>query len=330
MSVAAAGAKVELCADPTPVGTSQQIAIYGQKAGAAPSPTTVRRVPTGPASATGWTNLLNTRPISPSTTPIDTKVGSVNVASGGTNTLTLTGYAATAVPPAGSTNVSYTLSVAHQETGAVGSVSSVVATIGACILNATPHVTAGLTAPITDTFVLNPTCVSAVTPAFSVAYKVTAAAGKTFTENLDGIELVVSWTPPAAHPESGCLTIVGVGAGGCSLLTLGTNGAKTVIWGTVYAPPATVLTDDSGGSVVELRRGVVARAVGVINVPAGDSSGNVCLGGGGGGTLCTGPVRVMRLTATVSAKVRLRALVRVTDAPGLGAIVEVLAWNVVR
>ena len=64
----------------------------------------------------------------------------------------------------------------------------------------------------------------------------------------------------------------------------------------------------------------------MINV-AGESSGSFCLGGG---SPCTGPVRVLRLVATVSSKVRLRALVRVTDAPGLGAVVEVLAWNVVR
>lgn len=324
MSVATAGAKVELCADPTPVGTSQQIAVYGQKAGSNPSPTTITRVPTGPASASGWTNLQNTRLISPSTTPIDGQIASYNVAPGGTNTLTLTGYPATPIP-AGATNVTYTLEIAHQETGAAGSVSGLVASIGACVLNPTAHVTAGVTGPTTDSFTLNAACIAAVTSAFNVTYRVTATSGQTFTENLDGVDLVVTWTPPAPHPESGCITVIG--AGGCSLLNLGTNGAQAVIWGTVYAPLATVSVDDSAASVVELRRGIVARSASIVNVPAGDSTANVCLGGG---SPCTGPVRVLRLTATVNGTARLRVLVHVTDAPGLGAVLDVLSWNVLR
>ena len=91
-----------------------------------------------------------------------------------------------------------------------------------------------------------------------------------------------------------------------------------------------VLSDDAGSSVIEYRRGVVARAVGILNVPAGDSSGNFCLGGGLVGGLCSGQIRVLRLAATVTGKVRLRALVRITDTPALGTVFEVLAWNVVR
>jgi hypothetical protein len=116
-------------------------------------------------------------------------------------------------------------------------------------------------------------------------------------------------------------------SGGCTALEFGTNGSKTVIWGTVYTPLTTVLADGLGASVVEFRRGVVARGVGFINAPAGDTTGVFCLGSG---SPCPGQIRVLTLTATVAGSVQARALIRLTDVPTLGAKLEILSWNMLR
>ena len=79
--------------------------------------------------------------------------------------------------------------------------------------------------------------------------------------------------------------------------------------------------------MVQFRRGVIARAVTMVHAPAGDSTGSFCQGSG---SPCTGPARVLMLTATVSGTPRLRALVHYTDAPALGYAVQVLAWNNLR
>ena len=64
MVVTTSAAKVELCADPTPVGTNQQIAVYGQTSGTtALATTTDEPVTSAPTPATGWSGLtpVNTR-----------------------------------------------------------------------------------------------------------------------------------------------------------------------------------------------------------------------------------------------------------------------------
>jgi hypothetical protein len=244
---------------------------------------------------------------------------------GSTDTVTLGGYAgAAATIPAGSINVAYALEVAHQETVSNANfIGALTATIGTCALTPTKHATNALSAPVTDSIpITSAACIAAVQGNFSVAYKLDAAVNKSFIENLDGIRLVITYTPPAVRAESGCVIVVN----SCSLLTVGSNGVKTVIWGTVDAPLASVSADDSSSSV-EFRRAVVARAVSIANVPAGDSTGSFCQGGG---APCVGWARVLLLTATVSGKVRVRTLVRYTDAPALGSAVQVLAWNVVR
>jgi hypothetical protein len=323
---------IELCASPSPTGTNQQIAIYGQPTGASPSPQTATNVPTTatPTPATGWTNLpANVLPIGASTTPIDTQIASYTMpsaAGGSTDTVTLGGYAgAAATIPAGSINVTYALEVAHQETVSNANfIGALTATIGTCALTPTKHNTNALTAPVTDSIpITTAACIAAVQGSFSVAYKLDAPANKSFIENLDGIRLVITYTPPAVRAESGCVTVVN----SCALLTLGSNGVKSVIWGTVDAPLASVAADDSSSSVIEFRRAVVARAVSIANLPAGDSTGSFCQGGG---APCVGWVRVLLFTSTVSGKIRVRSLVRYTDTPALGTAVQVLAWNVVR
>jgi hypothetical protein len=337
MNVTASGASVELCADPTPTGTNQQIAIYGQKTGSNPTAQTVTRVPTAavPTPATpppvGWAGVpTNVLPISPSTSTIDGQVASytmpVTAPVGSTGSLLLSGYAGwNPTVPAGSVGVSYALSVAHQETSAdPANIKSLTATIGSCALPVPQHDAPTLTAPVTDTIPLtSAACIAAIKSNFNVTFKAIAMPGKSFTENLDGIDLVANWKPPAVRAQNGCTIAIN----GCPVLDVGSTAATFVVWGTVYTPLASVTADVQGTNPVEFRRGVVARAVAMPHVPVGDSTGSFCLGGG---SPCIGPARVLMVTATVSGKTTLRALVRFSDAPALGYSAQILSWNVLR
>jgi hypothetical protein len=341
MDVTAAGSTVELCADPTPTGTNQQIAIYGQPSGATTTTQTVTRVPTTsvPTPSSGWTGLSptnNVLPISPGTSTIDTKIASylLPAVSGGTTaSIDLTGYVGTGSSlPAGAQNVSYSLNVAHQETAsAAANISSLKATITpatgpACTVTATTHSTTTLTAPITDSLPLTTSaCKNAVaTDGSTISYVAKATNNKSFTEDLDGIDVVMTYTVPVVRAENGCVL---TDVANCSVVKVGTSTAKLYVWGTIYAPLAAVSASFVTGGAFEFRRGVVARTIVNSGPPPADSTGAFCLGGG---SPCVGPARVLRLTATVSGGARVRALVRYTDAPSLGYSAQILSWNVLR
>lgn len=343
MVVTTSAAKVELCADPTPSGTNQQIAIYGQPTGTDAATVTVRRVPTGatPTPSSGWSGLSptnNVLPISPATSAIDTKIASYTLASapgGTTASINLTGYpGATSAVPAGAGNTTYALEVAHQETAsAANTISSLQATITpagggtTCVATATKHNTTTLTAPVTDSIPLTTAaCKAAVaSDGFSIVYAATAGSNKTFTENLDGVELVISYTPAGVRAESGC-TLAG---GGCYLITAGGTSTRFIVWGTVYSPLAAIFPKYTATGVFEFRRGVVVRAVVNNGTPPADSTGSFCLGSSG--APCAGPTpRALLITASVGGTVKARALVRFVDAPVLGKVVRILSWNVIR
>jgi hypothetical protein len=338
MNVIASGSTVELCADPTPTGTNQQIAIYGQTSAATPAAAaTVTRVPSGsaPTPSSGWTGLSptnNVLPISPATSTIDTQVASYSIPAGATASMNLTGYAGTSSAlPAGAANVSYSLQVAHQETASSnGNISSLKATItpvsgAACTVTATKHATSTVTAPITDSIPLTGTCAAAVaSDGFTIDYVAKTTASKTFIENLDGIDVVMTYTPPAARAESGCVL---TDITNCSIIKVGTSTAKVYVWGTVYAPLAAITANYVASGAFEFRRGVIARTIVNAGTPPADSTVGFCLGAG---SPCVGPARVLRLVATVNGSVRVRALVRYTDAPALGFSAQILSWNVLR
>ena len=104
---------------------------------------------------------------------------------------------------------------------------------------------------------------------------------------------------------------------------------RFILWGTVYAPLASVFGKYTATGIFEFRRGVVARAVVNTGTPPADSTGSFCLGSYG--TPCAGPTpRALLFTATVAGVVKARALVRYVDAPVLGKTVRILSWNVVR
>ncbi len=284
---------------------------------------------TGSAAWTGLSPVNKVLPISPSTTAIDGLVASNNLPSSNpasTSSMLLNGYVA-AVVPAGAVNVSYTLNVAHQETGAAnGDVAALTATIGSCVLTVPIHRTTATTPPVTDalTNTAFPCLAAAVASNFSVTFVTTAKKSKAITENLDGINLVVTYTAPAVRAESGCLLTDIVN---CNLLKVGgANTSKVYVWGTVYAPLGSVLTDSSSTSVCEFRRGVVARSVKSTGTePAAATTYSL-----GAGSPAVGPTRVLLLTASVGGTPRVRALLSYVDGPSLGISLQIVSWNVLR
>jgi hypothetical protein len=333
LSVTAAGSSVELCADPTPTGTHQQIAIYGEPTGAQPAPQTGDRPPAAAAAtpAAGWTGLTpanNLLPVDPATTTIDSNVASSDVPAvvgGATASIDWSGYTAI---PAGSVDVGYTLKVAHREiAAAAGNISSLKATItpasgSPCTYTASKNLSAAL---VTDSFTLSTACKQAIADGgYTITYAAKSASNKAFTAIVDGVDLVATYTAPAVRAESGCVL---TDVASCSVVKVGTSSAKLYVWGTVYAPLAAVTANYVSTGAFEFRRGVIARTVANSGTPPADSTTGFCLGPG---SPCVGPARVLRLTATIGGAVRLRALVVFVDTPALGSAVQVLSWNVVR
>jgi Tfp pilus assembly protein PilX len=324
-----AGSTAELCASPAPVGTTQQIAIYGQKTGATPAAQTLTRVPAvaTPTPPSGWAGLApvnKVKPIAPSTTAIDGQYASYVVPSKSTapaafGSMLFSGF--TLAVPAGAVDVSYALRVAHSEQALVATdISALTATIGTCVVDVPVHSTVFDATPVVDEIPLTTAaCKTAVAGAFSLTLKATAVLNRSILENLDGLELLVTYTPPAVRAQSCGLAV-------CTVLTLG-GGSKTVVWGTVYAPLASVSADYTSNTAFEFRRGVFARAVTTAGTPPADTTANFCLGYG---APCIGPARVLRFVASIGGVVRARALVRYVDLPAIGGRSQVVSWNAVR
>jgi Tfp pilus assembly protein PilX len=325
-------AKVELCADPSPTTTSQQIAIYGQQTGDMAAPQTLTRAPTTatPSPATGWTGLTPVNkvlPIAPATASIDGQAASYTVPSSPSTQMTL-GHPAL-VLPVGSINVSYELQIQHSES-VTANVSNITVkvVIGACNFTSTvtPLSTALTTLRLNSTNLssTNYNCLkTAGASNFSVLYTATAKSGQSFVASLDGVDLVATYTPPTvrAPPQTSCLRTDVIN---CSILTLGA-GAKFVVWGTVDAPLASINASYTSGTNFQFRRGVLVRALQTSGTPPADTTVNFCLGYG---TTC-GP-RVLLFSGKVGGIEKVKALVQYVDTPVVGNKVQVLSWNVVR
>ena len=227
--------------------------------------------------------------------------------------------------------------IAHQEvstvTGNIGAFSMTITSgTGATCTNTAPakRFTTVLGTPpiVTDTIALTAACKTVIASGdFTITYTAKAATSKSFTEYLDGIDLVVTYTPPAVRAQSGCVIDL---VAPCDVFKVGTSSGKFYLWGTLYAPLARVTAGYVSTGVFEFRRGLVVRSVVNTGTPPADTTGGFCLGPGGPGALCYGPARVLEFTATVSGDVRLRALVRYADVPALGNAAFILSWNVIR
>lgn len=348
---------VELCADHDPTDTKQEIAVYGMKtttpAPPAPTATTVTVAPTAAASTTFLPPTA--------ATAVDGATADATVASADTNnsdTITATGFDVTGIA-AGSTITKVEVVLRHRDhlvspsnaslaselelSGSVTSPTGGTATMTDKAANCSPRCLTKSealhddTADVTSTFATVPELAG-----MAVTYTADAArkgnADTSFTDHFDGVQLKVTYTPPAAaavprfRALSGCVTQTVYGsAGTCALVRTGGSQADFAAHGTIYAPAAALDIHLVNVSYQVFRRGVVVR-----HLRSNVTPSSSCATATGVipencypfqlPTLATATGDVL-FTATHEGRVRLRALVQF----GSGSTAPVIkAWSVVN
>lgn len=341
ITIPASGGTIELCADPTPVGTKQQISIYGQKVDIAGLPPTGSNgsMPLYPTQISGAPTLFpapttNLLPIAPSPSAIDgmTKDSSPAIASGSTARVTFDGFNNASVPVGSLVSVVKVRSLQYIRTNP-NRVDRITATINVggtdvCTVDLPKRAVPNPGQVVTPDETVCPAPFALNGPV-RVTYAATRANGGNSSQDpvvtVDGLELVVDYvqTPgtPGMRMQSGCVTQIN----GCSMLDVKKNNSTFVTWGTAYAPLAKIGLSFNNKSVFEFRRGVIARAVENVAVPPSETTNAFCLGYG---THCGGPLRVVKFTARIGGVVKVVAVVRFIDAPTLGFSAQTLSWNV--
>jgi hypothetical protein len=316
---------VELCAQYDPTQTNQQIAIYGLDS----------RWPMTGATSTPTYNAASTSLLEFSNPDwarlIDGNEASATVSAGTpSRTVNLNGFDLSGIP-VGSQIHSVDLQIRHRESITTGqlSLSGTLTGTGAsfpCTACLTKSVTATTqTVSATSAF---PTRESLQNLSFS--YNLTKSGGPasaTYNGWLDGVNVVVSYTPPTLRRQAGCVATgpyAGPAPGRCAFIM--TSGAQTSlsVAGTVYAPLAAVDVQLTNTSAQVFGRGIIARAIrGQL------TASSTCLP-----PTCSpfqlptptstpGPTEVVFL-ATVEGNKRLRALVRF---PVGGGAPTVRSWS---
>jgi hypothetical protein len=313
--VIAAGV-VELCA--TPSTNSQEIAVYGLKTGTA-SATTTTLAPTrggaGASAISGWANPLNPPN---AIDAIDGVVTSAPISGkNATASMTLGGYSPASIP-AGSAINAVQLRVAHRESTTANTISSLTATVNAAGASCTVNVA---TRPTLGTDALYP-CTGITTLAqlqsLNVVYaaQLAASGNPSATLDLDGLEPVVTYTPPALRAETGCVTTVG----GCTLVTVTSKFASFYSSGTVYAPLATFDFDLQNTTGLQVQRGMIVRSITLRNPPATNPPvPSMSVPAPGRSVVFIGEVDRLR---------RVRAVVNFSDTPTVGSHATVTNWSV--
>jgi hypothetical protein len=341
-------ATVELCAKPSAPGSGQQqITFFGQPSNASnPALTPILRAtatPTTPPTGVAWSftnppnNLTAVNQIDAVTPP--TQYASATVTSSNPNkstSITLSGFSPTI--PSGSVITSVMLRARHMESaitnlttlqyqvtkGSGGTCTAVAVTPNASWVT---NGAGGAGEDVKTGCLDSAAAINGATITYSALH---ANSGADVTLNLDGIELDVNYTRPGLRGPSGCVTGL-IEASGCAVINLSNNLLGWFSWGTTYVPLGHFTVDLKGGAngtgPIELRRGLIARAMDATIVPPGIQRRMFCLGYG---SPCRGPYpRVVVLTATVGATT-LTARVQYTDLPTLGAGVTVQSWNSVH
>jgi hypothetical protein len=144
---------------------------------------------------------------------------------------------------------------------------------------------------------------------------------------LDGIEVLVTYTPPALRAQSGCILVPGgfpaQSSGACSLVALTSLfGGKFYVTGTVYAPLARFDLEFTFSTNVQLTRGVVLRSIGIWDPPWSTTATPIISVPASG--------RTVTFIGNVDDARRVRAVVNFVDNPTPGAQVDVTSWSVTR
>ena len=308
----AGGGSLELCASPT--STAQQVAIYGRKTSA---PGTLQSPPAYKPTAAGASNPAGLTTPFANVAAIDGVSNTATVTGKkAVGTAVLTGYGLSGIP-AGSTLTSVQVKIAHAEASATTNRVSVVAgsTTLCNGLSVPTHV-----AMQTDTITCpaNQQWLTANDAQVSFAATRPNSNGSTAT-TLDGIELVVTYTPPGLRQETPGTTLISMGPGGG-------NRGQIYVQGSVYAPYATLNLDLKNNNEAGFNRGTVVNAFTGANVPPAQVFAAFNLPGQN-----SFANRKVALVATVDGRRQIRAVIQFDDSGVVpGATIKKLSWTAVN
>ena len=320
---------VELCASPDANG--RELVLYGQKTNGTPTPASVTLTPAqngaGATAISGWKSPLN-----PSNA-INAIDGTVTTAAlsgrSATASITVGGYNVSSIP-AGSTITSVQLRIAHRESAGTSTVSSLIATLNGsngqhCNMNVTNRPTLG-TDPLYST-----SCLQDVSDlqGLNVVYaaQLSGSGSPSASLDLDGLEVVINYTPPALRAQTGCILVPGgffaFNPSTCSFVGLTSLfGGQFFLNGTVYAPLARLDLELTFATKVQLTRGVIVRSIGLWDPPPSATISN---------NISVPPsVRSVVFVGDVDNVRRVRAVVDFTDTPTVGSQAVVKSWAISR
>jgi hypothetical protein len=269
---------VELCGQYST--TTPPITIYGAKTGAdvVSGPVTATTDGTGsnPGPGPAFANPAQITNVdaSPATATVDGTLSTTDV----TASVLVGGFVPATPVAAGSVLTAANLVVVHRDNNLVGSkLKSLQLTVtptraGAAAFTATPTLyqdgPAG-TAYHTDTVDVQAALAAEVhahgLAGLQVRFDATVAKLNKVTENLDAIQLVLSWRPAGVRGQTttvnGTTNCVGNYPSGCSLLKTSLNNTALYVQGTTYAPYAALDINLTNSSAQVFRSGLIARSV---------------------------------------------------------------------
>ena len=234
------------------------VAVYGLTSGAA-SPVTATPTPSGAPTGT-----FTSAPAGSLSTVDGTFATWANTLNGNQSaTVTTTGYAPPAAIPAGSVLQSARVRVVHgNDSGSDQDKLSVQ-------LNPSG---VPVTVPAYADKLLHTDLVDVATPALAqqvydgtftgAQLSYTAAVKHKGTEQVDALQLELTYTPPALRAESGCTQLPYPTSAACALLTsVNNSGNRFYVQGTTYAPKAVLDITLNNATEPIFRFGVIARSL---------------------------------------------------------------------
>jgi hypothetical protein len=326
------------------------LAVYGVKTSGTTTAAGNTGMTAGTLNATNFTPTVTSPATTPAAAVATAGDGKTITWTGATTSATLgaTAFSPTFSIPAGSTLTSAKLKITYV-TGATGTTAVknrdlvVTPTPGTAIAKAmsvaaptaaAPTLEADLTTDLADTVRNNGLT------GLNVGYTVQKTPSSTAREIIDSITLDLTWTGAVMRAQSGCITQVFPGTGGCAVISTTTSFAgQFYIQGTTYTPLAPIDLNLSNVTAQVLRFGVVSRVLRVKETGAVNYQGPVIEipdnspGYGPGGTVVLLKVYVCEQSSTCSTstgklRLQVRAYIKDEGAPGPsgGRDVVVQSW----
>jgi len=188
-------------------------------------------------------------------------------------TMTVNGFAPPAAIPAGSVLTSAVVRVTHRhgEVGSTDSLSVAVTPSGQPAVSGTVPGRAGSTAFQTDSVTLDTGTGSIARAVYAGTFTgatialTTGLNANNDTEDIDSVQLELTYVEPAYRAASGCVTTTpytGTGSSSCAMInTVNTSGNEFYVQGTTYAPGAAVDITLNNAAEQVFRFGVIARSL---------------------------------------------------------------------